>query len=124
MKDKAYYFDNKGALRDVDDKVGRHEMAAVVEDVETVAVRSYRKTLLIDCQETFAGVNVSGTLTLQTNAASINSIMAFVTATGAPAATALLTLNTDYSFVSGGKVITILTNQLGNTLVVNYNLAK
>jgi hypothetical protein len=61
-----------------------------------------------------------------TNATALNlkdvigvvSILAFVTATGAPAAKTLLALTTDYTVANGD--ITLVTDQSANTLVINY----
>ena len=65
-------------------------------------------------------------VTAGTNATALNlvdvvavtSILAFVTATGAPAAKTLIELTTDYTVANGD--ITLVTDQSLNTLVITY----
>jgi hypothetical protein len=49
----------------------------------------------------------------------VASILAFVAATGAPAAKTLLELGTDYTV--SGNTITWVTNQSANTVVITYH---
>lgn len=49
----------------------------------------------------------------------VESVIAYITATGAPAVQALLLLTTDYTV--SGKTITWVTDQTANTVVISYH---
>jgi len=68
-------------------------------------------------QVVIAGAAASTALSL-TDVVSVESILAFVTATGAPATKTLLAVTTDYTVASGD--ITCVTDQSANTLVITY----
>ena len=73
-------------------------------------------------QEVKGGVAAASTITLAQAAKSIDSMLAFTTATGAAAAKALLAVTTDYTLSADGKTLTIVTDQSANTLVITYRL--
>jgi hypothetical protein len=78
------------------------------------------------CQEVKAGGAPAATTTLRHEVSAspespsgVQSILAFVTATGAPAAKTLLALTTDYTV--SGNTITWVTDQSANTVVISYH---
>lgn len=74
------------------------------------------------CVELLAGQGVAGTSTLQVPASAVVGGIAFMTATGAVAAKALLLPTTDLTV--SGSTLTWVTNQAANTCFVLYEPAK
>ena len=65
------------------------------------------------------GVAAAGTISLP-GASSIVAVLAVTTATGAVATKFLLAVTTDYTFNATTKLLTCVTSQSANTLIVIY----
>jgi hypothetical protein len=65
-----------------------------------------------------SGVTAGGTVNLTIKADAIKAVLAVVKASGAPATKFLLASTTDYTIA--GSVLTCVTDQSANTLIVIY----
>jgi hypothetical protein len=77
-----------------------------------------------DLTETVAGAAAATAVTLPSGniIGTVHAVVAYVTATGAPATKALLVSGTDYSVNASGQLVCV-TAQAANTLVVTYSLS-